>query len=525
MEGAGRRCHHQHHQHRRIRRCVHLSSSSSWCWSRWWWWWLRVVLVYVVLLKCCGQAMLSSVDDGEAPEGMRTGPFEGVERLREISCTSDTADEDITTVKLFDPRNDTYLVYIKLRSRQCRASTVFSSCDLGGQGQSKVTLRAIINDLQEGEVRTYGCEVIRVTDEAVSMFHFVNVSYNAQPTTTTTTTTTTDGSTVRAGNALGSTHNDDEFQMPSVVVFVMLALLVVLIIVCCVLGIRYYKGRRRKRKSRDCDAMSVRSGVTDKDFYTVGFNPNGGRLGDMAFTPQAGRGGGGFVRQFSISSASSGIPSSGGCALPGPGCGGGGDGGGLVVSGGCGGAGVCAGNSLSRRLLMQYQKPSDSLTVAVPPEVTTLTFSDRGYVSGSSVHYQEPWGRTLDDPEILGHLSTLRSPARGCLVRVPDFEAPPHPPATSSSTTTTSSSSSSSAPPPSAPPPPPPPPVPASAPSPSPSPPPSLSLSVSQPPPPPPPPAPSPSTSAVQESSRDDPALEVVSGSSSSSSSSPGGGR
>ena len=43
-------------------------------------------------------------------------------------------------------------------------------------------------------------------------------------------------------------------------------------------------------------------------------------------------------------------------------------------------------------------------------------------MSGSSVQYQEPWGRTLDDPEILDKLSTLRPPNRS-LVKIPDFDA------------------------------------------------------------------------------------------------------
>ncbi|KAL8573911.1 hypothetical protein ACOMHN_029358 [Nucella lapillus] len=105
-----------------------------------------------------------------------------------------------------------------------------------------------------------------------------------------------------------------------------------------------------------------------------------------------------------------------------------------------------------------------------------LTLStDRGYVSGSSVHYQEPWGRTLDDPEILSKLSTLRSPNRH-LVRIPDF----HTTTTTNPTTTPTtpdtidtpldSTPSLPSPAPSAPPPPPPsesPPLPSPPPTPS----------------------------------------------------------
>ena len=52
--------------------------------------------------------------------------------------------------------------------------------------------------------------------------------------------------------------------------------------------------------------------------------------------------------------------------------------------------------------------------------------ADRGYVSGSSVQYQEPWGRALDDQEILDKLGTLRPPIRS-LVKIPDFDASPPP--------------------------------------------------------------------------------------------------
>ncbi|KAL8573858.1 hypothetical protein ACOMHN_029306 [Nucella lapillus] len=97
-------------------------------------------------------------------------PFEEAENARVITCVSDASDSAISSASLVDPRNNS-LVSVNLRSSKCQSSTpLFTSCD---RGQDKVILKAVINDLKKGEIRTYGCDVVCVTAKG----NFTKTSY------------------------------------------------------------------------------------------------------------------------------------------------------------------------------------------------------------------------------------------------------------------------------------------------------------------------------------------------------------
>ena len=104
-------------------------------------------------------------------------------------------------------------------------------------------------------------------------------------------------------------------------------------------------GRRRNRRSRDCDAMSVRSGMTDKSFYAIELGGGRGSAGE-------GAGPGRITRQISSSSY---VPSPKMLAPEVPG----------------------------NRLVMQYQKPRDTV-----PDANTFTFSGERLGLPVGQHYR-----------------------------------------------------------------------------------------------------------------------------------------
>ncbi|KAK7491821.1 hypothetical protein BaRGS_00016956, partial [Batillaria attramentaria] len=91
--------------------------------------------------------------------GIRTLMFENLEHVRVIECYVDTSTASFVGLTLYTWRNGSEnLVSLKYRSRECKTSQQFATCNFGGNGSTTASAQAVIRDLKEGETRTFGCD-------------------------------------------------------------------------------------------------------------------------------------------------------------------------------------------------------------------------------------------------------------------------------------------------------------------------------------------------------------------------------
>ncbi|KAK7106372.1 hypothetical protein V1264_017637 [Littorina saxatilis] len=330
-----------------------------------------------VLILCFISLHLVDANPNEDVQ-FKEGLFRGFANIREVECR---ANGDVKALKIFDKRdNSTNLVSLSKKDGEtCTTSSAFAACSFKeANSPSSVAGRVLITDLQEGDTREYRCVVVFEPEDEYSfkppIIKDINVTGPSEtaPTSGPRTTNSADEPSGTEGQ-----FKDATLFSNSVVIF-LLVLLVITMTAVCVVGAIYCKRRNRKRRKRDCDSLSMRSGMTSKSFY--GMSDKGPQFGfDDGPGMQT------LTRQLSYSSSAP--PKAMAPDVPG---------------------------QIGR--VMQYQKPTDCM-----PYGGTMA-SVRSYQPPVGSPYHEPWGKTLDDPEIMGRLNTVRG-NRGALVKIPDFEA------------------------------------------------------------------------------------------------------
>ncbi|KAK7106366.1 hypothetical protein V1264_017631 [Littorina saxatilis] len=259
--------------------------------------------------------------------------------------------------------------------KKCTLKSTLGACNYrSGLYPLFVAGQVVITDLKEQETRRYWCRGKFVDGaDIISQTCYANATLQLGAATTSPSTT------VKGSSPAGQTSGtSDATLFSNNVVIIILVLLVIAVTAVCVVGAIYCKRRNRKRRKRDCDSLSMRSGMTSKSFY--GMSDKGPQFGfDDGPGMQT------LTRQLSYSSSAP--PKVMAPDVPG---------------------------QIGR--VMQYQKPTDCM-----PYAGTMA-SVRSYDPPGASQYHEPWGKTLDDPEILGRLTSVRA-NRGALVKIPDFEA------------------------------------------------------------------------------------------------------
>ncbi|XP_070201136.1 uncharacterized protein, partial [Littorina saxatilis] len=285
-------------------------------------WVYRVLCACVVQLSCFSS--WTSGSDNNNNEPMWATPFEGMDRIKLVGCHR-PVDSGFTLIQLKN-RNETILVAWVKDTQTCSApGSTFAAC-VFDEEELTVTVKVVVTDLEYGGTEVYNCSTMYVSASGPTWVHHnITVTHQVSTTQAMSSTTTTESPTPKTGHSISS--NQDAL-FPVSVVIVILTLLVVLVTLTCVLGVFYFRGRRRKRKSRDCDVMSVRSGMTDKSFYTVGTLAGRGFMEGTG----TGTGTGRIMRQYSNVCPRPSPPDMLAPDVPG-----------------------------SNRVVMQYQRPSDTL--------------------------------------------------------------------------------------------------------------------------------------------------------------------
>ena len=95
-----------------------------------------------------------------SPAGMESRPFHNLPRIQQVECsgTSLDADTTVSSMILYDS-SETIIASVNTLTGECMTQASFSSCLLHKADTRRTRLRTLAMDLEEGESRTYGCEV------------------------------------------------------------------------------------------------------------------------------------------------------------------------------------------------------------------------------------------------------------------------------------------------------------------------------------------------------------------------------
>ena len=93
--------------------------------------------------------------------GMAVRNFKGFLSLQEVECSAGNvkADLKVFSLKMFSMPENIVLATANPVIDECVTFTVFSSCSIDRVDTRRSKLRVLVSDMEEGEVRRYGCRV------------------------------------------------------------------------------------------------------------------------------------------------------------------------------------------------------------------------------------------------------------------------------------------------------------------------------------------------------------------------------
>ena len=92
--------------------------------------------------------------------GLTSRSFQGIHELQEIQCSGENLppDSDLMTMVLYEARSNKVLAAANLKNQECSTSSSYIACHLDTDSR-KSKLKALVDDLAEGQSRVYGCNV------------------------------------------------------------------------------------------------------------------------------------------------------------------------------------------------------------------------------------------------------------------------------------------------------------------------------------------------------------------------------
>ena len=94
--------------------------------------------------------------------GLSSKPFQGFHDLQEVECSAESLppDSDVMSMVLFhDDLDKTVLAAVNLKKEECSTAEKFVSCEIVPSDCRRSKLKALVDDLAEGQSRVYGCNV------------------------------------------------------------------------------------------------------------------------------------------------------------------------------------------------------------------------------------------------------------------------------------------------------------------------------------------------------------------------------
>ncbi|XP_070203710.1 uncharacterized protein [Littorina saxatilis] len=208
----------------------------------------------VWLLVFCYCLVSGSATD-RYPHGIWSEPFHGTQ-FHLVGCSQPLPGPGaFAKLELKVVSGDTAssaLVFLD-HKETCTGSSTLATCEYM-EGRS-VTVRVVITDLSEGETRWYQCVALYIAnpDRVITLNESVINT----------------GISTRANRAVSLSASSprtptQDAVFPDSLVVVLLVLLIMMMTSACVLGVYYCRRRLRTPRSRDDDAMSMRSGMTSR---------------------------------------------------------------------------------------------------------------------------------------------------------------------------------------------------------------------------------------------------------------------
>ena len=93
--------------------------------------------------------------------GLSSKLFQGFHGLQEIQCSGENLpqDSDLMTMTLYEANSNFVLAAANIGKQECSTSHNYVACHLDIIDRRKSQLKALVDDLAEGQSRVYGCNV------------------------------------------------------------------------------------------------------------------------------------------------------------------------------------------------------------------------------------------------------------------------------------------------------------------------------------------------------------------------------
>ena len=93
--------------------------------------------------------------------GMAVRHFKGFPSLQEVSCSAGNlrTEAKVLSLKMFTLPENSILASANPVMKECVTFGEYSSCSVDGSDTRKSHLRVLVSDMDEGEIRRFGCRV------------------------------------------------------------------------------------------------------------------------------------------------------------------------------------------------------------------------------------------------------------------------------------------------------------------------------------------------------------------------------
>lgn len=93
--------------------------------------------------------------------GMSSGNFKDLPEIQEVECWPGIKETDmkLLSVSLYRVPGNSALVLLNVLTNSCLTHGEYSSCIIDTSDSRNSKVRVLVSDLEEGESRTFGCDV------------------------------------------------------------------------------------------------------------------------------------------------------------------------------------------------------------------------------------------------------------------------------------------------------------------------------------------------------------------------------
>ncbi|KAK7105434.1 hypothetical protein V1264_016813 [Littorina saxatilis] len=119
--------------------------------------------------------------------GLSSRSFQGFYNLQEIQCSGENLppDSDLLGIVLYSVKPSLLLAAANLRKQECSTSSSYIACHLDTADTRKSKVKALVDDLTEGQSRVFGCNISAFVDgtRMTSFSWFITVHHISEYTT------------------------------------------------------------------------------------------------------------------------------------------------------------------------------------------------------------------------------------------------------------------------------------------------------------------------------------------------------